>query len=117
MRVLALAAALLLTMSVSMLASDARDRAKEQVKFGIEVAQHNLWREAIAKFKRAAELDPTYYAAWNNLAIAYEQQGDLENASEAYAQALKLEPDNQYIKQNYDLFREIHDRTNRRRGR
>jgi Tfp pilus assembly protein PilF len=117
MRVLVLAAALLLSTSPSTFASDARDRAKEQVKFGIEVAQHNLWREAIAKFERAAEIDPTYHAAWNNLAIAYEQHGDLDKASKAYEQALKLDPDNQYIKQNYDLFREIHDRTNRRRGR
>jgi Tfp pilus assembly protein PilF len=117
MRVLALVAALVVVTSASTLASDERDRAKEQVKFGIEVAQHNLWREAIAKFERAADIDPTYHAAWNNLAIAYEQQGDLDKASKAYERALKLDPDNQYIKQNYDLFKEIHERTSRRRGR
>src|SRR4030095_14388898 len=117
MRSSALVAALVLAMSASMLASDARERAKEHVKFGIEVAQHNLWREAISKFERAADIDPTYAAAWNNLAIAYEQQGNLEKAYDAYQKALKINPDNQYIKQNYDLFREIHERTLRQNSR
>jgi Flp pilus assembly protein TadD len=98
-------------------AANNRDEAREQVKFGIEVAQHRLWREAIAKFERAAELDPQYPAAWNNLAIAYEQHGDLEKAMRAYETALKLDDDNQYIRQNYELFREIYDRANRQNRR
>jgi Flp pilus assembly protein TadD len=116
MRFLA-SAALVLAMSASTLASDARDQAKEQVKFGIEVAQHGLWREAVAKFERAADIDPTYAAAWNNLAIAYEQQGNMAKANDAYEKALKLDHKNEYIRQNVELFREIHDRTNRRRSR
>ena len=104
-------------MTAPMVASDAREAATAQVKFGIQVAQHNLWREAISKFERAADIDPTYAAAWNNLAIAYEQQGDLTKANEAYQKALKINPDNQYIKQNYDLFREIHERTLRQNSR
>jgi len=117
MRLPALVAALVLAMTVSTVASDAREQAKEQLKFGIEVAQHNLWREAISKFERAADIDPTYAPAWNNLAIAYEQQGDLAKANDAYQKALKLDPDNQYIKQNFDLFREIHERTLRQNSR
>ena len=112
-----LIATVLVTLSAVPLAADPRDDAKEYVKGGIEVAQHRLWREAIARFKKASQLDPTYAPAWNNLAIAYEQQGELGSARDAYEKALKLDPDNQYVKQNYELFREINDRANRQSGR
>jgi tetratricopeptide (TPR) repeat protein len=46
----------------------ARSDAKEQVEFGIKVAQTGLWREAQYRWERAVELDPTYAEAWNNLA-------------------------------------------------
>ena len=91
--------------------ADARGDAKEQVKFGIAVAQRGLWREAIYRWERAAQLDPTYAAAHNNLAIAYEHEGELSKARGAYEKAMELEPGNALIKQNYELFREINDRT------
>jgi Tfp pilus assembly protein PilF len=93
--------------------ADARDDAKKQVEFGISVAQKGLWREAIYRWERAAQIDPTYAAAHNNLGIGYEHQGELDKARVAYETALKLDPDNQLIKQNYELFREINDRTSR----
>ena len=40
-----------------------------------------------------------------------------ELAREAYERAVKLDPNNQYIQQNYELFREIHDRANRQSRR
>ena len=113
MRVLSLAVVLLLTVTSAPLVADARSDAKRQVEFGIAVAQRGLWREAIYRWERAVEIDPTYAAAHNNLAIAYEQEGDLEKARLAYEKALELEPGNSLIRQNYELFREINDRTNR----
>jgi tetratricopeptide (TPR) repeat protein len=53
-------------------------------------------------------------AALNNLAIAYEHEGELAKARSAYEKALELEPDNALIKQNYELFREINDRATRK---
>jgi Tfp pilus assembly protein PilF len=94
--------------------ADARSDAKEQVQFGIRVAQQGLWQEALYRWRRAAEIDPTYAAAFNNLAIAHEHHGQLDEARVSYEQALQLEPDNAMIRQNYDLFREIHDRTESR---
>jgi Tfp pilus assembly protein PilF len=117
MRAALLAFVLLLSSAVPALAQKSRSEAEKQVKFGINVAQYNLWREASTRFERAADIDPTYAAAYNNLAIAYEHQGDLNNARKAYEKALKLDPDNQYIKQNYELFREINDRANRQGSR
>ena len=94
-------------------AADARSDAKKHVEFGISVAQRGLWREAIYRWERAAQIDPTYAAALNNLAIAYEHEGDLDKARAAYEKAVAIEPNNTFIKQNYELFKEINDRTTR----
>ena len=116
MRIRALLAALLVTVAAAPLLADARDDAKKQVQFGIEVAQRNLWIEALLRWQRAVQIDPTYAAAYNNLAIGYEHEGDLDKARAAYEKALQLEPDNALIKQNYELFKEINDRTSRTNG-
>lgn len=97
--------------------AEQRSEAKEQVEFGIQVAQRGLWREAIYRWERATQLDPSYAAAYNNLAIAYEHEGQLDKARGAYEKALSLEPDNALIKQNFDLFREINDRAAKKDGR
>ena len=95
-------------------AADARTDAKKQVQFGITVAQRGLWREAIYRWERAVQIDPTYAEALNDLAIAYEHEGDLEKARVAYEKALEIDPNNAAIKQNYELFKEINDRTTRK---
>jgi Flp pilus assembly protein TadD len=91
--------------------ADARTDAKAQVAFGINVAQRGLWREAIYRWERAVEIDPTYAAAYNDLAIAYEHEGQLDKARKAYEKALELDPNNTQVRQNYELFKEINDRT------
>lgn len=93
------------------LRADARSEAKSQVDFGIDVAQRGLWREAIYRWERAVEIDPNYAAAYNDLAVAYEHEGQLDKARKAYEKALELEPNNTQIRQNYELFKEINDRT------
>ena len=94
-----------------------RDKSREQIEFGIKVAQIGLWNEALYRWEKATQLDPTYAAAWNNLAIAYEHEGKFDDAKKAYEKALQLEPKNLMIRQNYDLFKEINDRTKRRAGK
>jgi Tfp pilus assembly protein PilF len=96
------------------LRADARDDAKKQVEFGISVAQRGLWREAIYRWQRATEIDPSYAAAYNNLAVAYEHEGDFEKARQSYEKAVELDPNNALVKQNYELFKEINDRTTRK---
>lgn len=97
-------------------AAQDRGAAKNQVEFGIKVAQNGLWREALYRWERAVDLDPAYAPAWNNLAVAYEQAGKFDEARNAYEMAIKLDPKNMLIRQNYDLFKEINDRTQKRRG-
>lgn len=91
--------------------ADAKSDAKSQVEFGINVAQRGLWREAIYRWQKATELDPTYVAAYNDLAVAYEHEGQLDKARKAYEKAVELDPNNVQVRQNYELFKEIHDRT------
>ena len=97
--------------------ADKRSEAKEHVDFGIAVAQRGVWREAAFRWRQAVELDPTYAEAWNNLGIGYEQLGRFDDARKAYEKALEIDPANTFIRNNYDLFREIYDRQNRRRDR
>ena len=96
--------------SAAPLYADARSDAKAQVAFGIDVAQKGLWREAIYRWEKAAQIDPTYAAAYNDLAIGYEHEGQLDKARAAYEKAIELEPNNTMIRQNFDLFKEINDR-------
>ena len=88
-----------------------RSQARTEVEFGMQVAQRGLWHEAIYRWEKAVEVDPTYAAAYNDLAIAYEHEGQLDKARKAYEKALELDPNNSQIRQNYELFKEINDRT------
>lgn len=99
------------------LAGGPRGEAQAQVKFGIDVAQKGLWKEALYRWEKAIELDPAYAAAYNNLAVAYEHEGMFEKARKAYDKALELDPKNSSIRQNYEFFKEINDRASRRNSR
>ena len=112
------ASALVLTLAFTApLSADRRTDAKAQVDYGIELAQKQLWKEAEFHWEKAVELDPTYAAAWNNLGIAYEQQGKFDEAKKAYDKAYAIDPKNTFIRQNVDMFMEIYERQNRRRNR
>jgi type IV pilus assembly protein PilF len=99
------------TVAASPSFADAKSEAKTQVEFGINVAQRGLWREAIYRWEKATELDPSYAAAYNDLAVAYEHEGQLDKARKAYEKAIELDPNNTQVRQNYELFKEINDRT------
>jgi Tfp pilus assembly protein PilF len=117
MRRLIIFSVVVLAAATAVLHAQDRGKSKEQIEFGIKVAQNQLWNEALYRWQKATELDPTYAAAWNNLAVAYEHEGKFEEAKKAYEKALQLDPKNVMIRQNYDLFKEINDRTKRRAGK
>ena len=110
-------AVLVLALFATSASADNRKEARNQVEFGMRVAAQGLWREAIYRWERAVELDPTYAAAYNNLAIGYETAGQFDKAKQAYEKAIELDPKNTYIKQNFDLFKEINDRAKRQNPR
>jgi Flp pilus assembly protein TadD len=111
----------LLVVGAALLASssfaDVRQDAKSQVDFGVNVALRGLWREAIYRWEKAVELDPTYAAAFNDLAIAYEHEGQLDKARQAYEKAMALDPNNPQIRQNFELFKEINDRATQQKDK
>jgi tetratricopeptide (TPR) repeat protein len=89
-------------------------RPSTQDNFGVQMAKQNLWREALFRFHRAVQINPADPMAHNNLAVAYEANGDFENARKEYLEALKLDRSNQYIQKNYSRFVEFLSRNKKR---
>ena len=92
-------------------------RSSTQENFGVEMARMNLWREAMFRFKRAVEIDPGAAVAHNNLAVAYEANGDFDNARKEYLEALRLDRSNQYIQKNYSRYVEFLSRNKKRQSK
>ena len=89
-------------------------KSETQRQFGVRMAKMNLWREAMFRFQRAIQIDPSDAMAHNNLAVAYEANGDFENAMKEYREALRLDRSNQYIQKNYSRFVEFTQRSKKR---
>ena len=85
-----------------------------QDNFGVRMAKMNLWREAMFRFRRAVEINPTDAMAHNNLAVAYEANGDFDSARKEYLEALKLDRSNAYIQKNYSRYVEFLSRNKKR---
>jgi Flp pilus assembly protein TadD len=49
--------------------------------------------EAVAGYRQALAVDPALAIAWNGLAMALAQQGDLDGAIDAGRRLVELEPD------------------------
>lgn len=89
-------------------------RPASQDNFGVQMARMNLWREAMFRFERAIQINPADAQAHNNLAVAYEANGDFEKARKEYLEALKLDRGNPYIQKNYSRFVEFLSRNKKR---
>ena len=91
-------------------------RPAAQDNFGVQMARMNLWREAMFRFERAIQINPGDAQAHNNLAVAYEANGDFEKARKEYLEALKLDRTNPYIQKNYSRFVEFLSRNKKRQA-
>jgi Tfp pilus assembly protein PilF len=81
--------------------------AKEQLDFGVQMAQRGLWHEALFRFQQAERQDPELVSALNNLAVAYEALGQFDDALLQYQRALRVDPNNRELKRNYARFSEF----------
>ena len=89
-------------------------RAATQANYGVEMARMDLWREAMFRFQRAVDSAPGDAMAHNNLAVAYEANGDFEQARKQYLEALRLDRTNSYIQKNYSRYIEFLSRGRKR---
>jgi len=77
---------------------------KSDSKFALEAARKGLWKEALFRWKMALEKDPNNAKLHNNLAIAYENEGEYDLALKEYRIARRLDPGNYRINDNYNSF-------------
>lgn len=105
-----------LTLSIGCSHNSDLTRPSAQDNFGVQMARMNLWREAMFRFERAIEINPSDAQAHNNLAVAYEANGDFEKARKEYLEALKLDRSNPYIQKNYSRFVEFLSRNKKRQA-
>jgi len=89
--------------------SCSRVLVENELVFGIEAAQKDLWDEAIFRWRKVALSNPQSAAVHNNLGVAYEKKGLWEEAKKEYELALKLDPDNGYIQSNYQNFKKSYE--------
>lgn len=105
-----------LTLSIGCSHNSDLTRPSAQDNFGVQMARMNLWREAMFRFERAIEINPSDAQAHNNLAVAYEANGEFEKARKEYLEALKLDRSNPYIQKNYSRFVEFLSRNKKRQA-
>ena len=70
-------------------------------RFAIRAAQAQLWNEAVFRWKQVINIDPEDAKAHNNLGVAYEALGNMDEAIVSYQRAAELEPSNKYYRLNY----------------
>ena len=70
-------------------------------RFAIRAAQAQLWNEAVFRWNQVINIDPEDAKAYNNLGVAYEALGNIEEAIASYQRASELEPSNKYYRLNY----------------
>ena len=84
-------------------------RADSQITFGVQMAQRGLWSEALFRFQQAERLAPSDFRVMNNLAVAYEANGEFERALTYYQRALAAQPNNRDLRRNYSRFAEFYN--------
>jgi tetratricopeptide (TPR) repeat protein len=84
------------------------DQPASQLAFGVSMAQHGLWSEALFRFHQAERLAPDNPHIQNDLGVAYEAAGDYDKALECYKKGLKLDPNSKELRTNYSHFVEFY---------
>jgi tetratricopeptide (TPR) repeat protein len=70
---------------------------------GTQAQEAGRWPEAVQAYRRAAQLDPAYYEACYNLALAAKEAGNLRQSLAAYESALAIRPDSLDARYNFAL--------------
>jgi Flp pilus assembly protein TadD len=82
------------------------NRVKMEVAFANRMAMNGLWQEAYFRWQKALAGGESA-VLHNNMAIALEYTGKYKEAEQEYLTALKLAPNNNFIKNNLKKVRDI----------
>lgn len=74
--------------------------------FANKMAKEGLWKEAYFRWQKLLPQKTDSAALHNNIAVALEQMGKIEEAEKEYKRALKLAPGSNYIQKNYERFKD-----------
>lgn len=69
--------------------------------FGVRSAESKLWNEAIFRWNQVLDIDPQNAKAHNNLGVAFEALGKIDEALESYKHATELDSNSKYYRFNY----------------
>ena len=69
----------------------------DYVVSGRALSDHGKHQQAVDELTKATTLDPANVEAWANLALAYERQGNLDQALAAGGEAARLSPNHYYV--------------------
>jgi len=70
---------------------------------GVQAQQAQRLNEAIPAYRRATQVDPSYFDAYYNLGLAASEAGNLTMALSAYETALAIKPDSLDARYNFAL--------------
>lgn len=96
---------ILLSYCFMLLSACAVNRYRSDFDFAAKLAQEGLWNEAYYRLQKARAAGGDSALLRNNLAVVLEGLNRWPEADEEYQRALKLDPANEQIKDNYDRFR------------
>jgi Flp pilus assembly protein TadD len=96
---------ILLTMCIALLAGCAVNRYHSDFEFANKLAAEGLWKEAYYRLQKALLLNSGSAALHNNLAVTLEGLNRLPEAEQEYQQAMKLDPGNTIIQNNYEQYK------------
>lgn len=97
--------ALLLALTLSACISEKREyQSAAHVDLGTAMLSEGNSAGAIATLEKATKEDPRSWDAWNKLALAYLGRGAPELAEKAFKRALRLEPKNGELLNNYGYY-------------
>jgi len=91
--------------TLSQLMLVASDDARVVGEYGKTLTEKGRAQDAVQFLTRATQLQPTDWSLYSALGVAYDQLGDQSSARMAYEHALKLNPNEPSILNNYALSR------------
>lgn len=73
------------------------EKGSDLVNKGIKFAQNDLWSKAMETWNQEIKLNPSDAAAYYNLGVGYEEEGNFFKAKEMYSKAVDLNPKKEYM--------------------